>query len=708
MTHTLKTPFLLFFSLLFSVFFLLGSAAQASHFSEAVTAYYQKDYGTAKKKLSVVSSGDPDREELLSSLIALKTGDLDSALASFYRVDFARLKLGRYEPLVRLQFLLIDPKATTSDLVNALHVTKDQIGQNPLYSQLTLQVANRLMHEGNSSDAFPLYLAISGAGGTSATTLEANKALIQIYCQQGQAEPAISLFKKLMLTPLSVGEMDTLLGTINRRFGLNYNFRGILNQSDHFLRFFRTLYDRQDYQPTLRYGKQFYEAYPDHAAVPEVKTNMVMCAFLQGQLNEAIASFDMIVAAYPNTYWAAKSLFYKGRSLQKLKQYEAAKIAFLAAIECKNNDEFIGDSYYYLYWCFEALNDVSGFAALYDRFKHSLRQGKNLDQLVWNLAWQMYQTGKVTEAYDLLRYHPLGLASDDFKSRVLFWMGKMASQFDPEKAQFYFQKCLNRFPLSYYSYRIAQNHIPKPLSEFSKRLKSTHDYADPYYLKMVQLGLAEWVIPDLQGQIREKKPNYRHLAYTLATFYIQQNRPYEAIMLIANSGISSTVQGQVSKEWMKVLYPRPFWSTIEANCKRFGVDPFLALALMREESLFNPQARSKSGAMGLMQLMPATAEGLAKGLSVPWLGPDMAYDPDINIQFGVCYVGSLKKRFNNNFALILSGYNAGPNITQKWSTNFQDKDIDHFVAAIPYSETNGYVTRVLKSYWIYRILYSQN
>ena len=694
-----------------AVFFLSLSVGSkplfASQYGLAVEAYYQKDYAKAKAYLHTVGSTDPDRDELLGSLIDLKLGDLEGALAHFHRIDFSVLKLGRYEPLVRLQFLLIDPKTPSSRLVEALSHTRDEIGANPLYSQLALQVANRLNQEGNTSDAFPLYQSITKGGATSAAALEASKALIRIYIQQGQADRAVALVRKLLFSSLPPAELDPLLGAINKKFSYTFGFRSLINDSDDFLTFFRLLYERQDYAPTLRYGQQFCEAYPTHSGIPEVKTNMAMCYFLQGQFHEAIASFDMIISTYKDSKWAAKALFYKGRALQKQQQYEAAKAVFLQAIDAKNNDEFIGDAYYYLYWCFESLNDIPGFAALYDRFKHSLRNSKNLDQLVWMLSWQMYQSGRVRDAYDLLRYHPLGLSTDDFKSRVLFWMGKMASQFDAEKAQFYFQKCLNRFPLSYYSYRVSQNHIPKQLSDVSKRIQSSKERVDPYYFKMVQLGLAEWVIPDLQGQIREKRPNHRQLTYTLAQLYLKQNQPYEAIMTMANAGISTLTQGKISREWLTVLYPRPFWPAIQTHCSRFGVDPFLALALMREESLFNAQARSKSGAMGLMQLMPVTAEGISKTLNVPWTGPEMVYTPDINIQFGTHYLAYLKKRFNNNFALMLSGYNAGPNITQKWSTALQDKDVDHFVASIPYSETNGYVTRVLKSYWIYRLLYQK-
>jgi soluble lytic murein transglycosylase len=131
----------------------------------------------------------------------------------------------------------------------------------------------------------------------------------------------------------------------------------------------------------------------------------------------------------------------------------------------------------------------------------------------------------------------------------------------------------------------------------------------------------------------------------------------------------------------------------------------LLISLMRAESTYHDKVYSRSGAVGLMQVMPSTGQGIASHLKVKWDGAQTLLDAETNIRFGAYYLGYLNKRFEGNVYWMLSGYNGGPSITSRWIKDFGHEDMDTAVFRIPYQETQYYLQKVMQNYWIYKVLY---
>ncbi|MGC7873597.1 lytic transglycosylase domain-containing protein [Desulfosporosinus sp. FKB] len=155
----------------------------------------------------------------------------------------------------------------------------------------------------------------------------------------------------------------------------------------------------------------------------------------------------------------------------------------------------------------------------------------------------------------------------------------------------------------------------------------------------------------------------------------------------------------------RILYPYPNQKIVEKYAAEYGVDPLLVVAIIREESKFLPQSQSHKGAVGLMQLMPSTAQSIAESLGDKSYSNEDLIKPEKNIQYGTWYLASLEKVFDNNLVLVIAAYNGGRGHVQEWMESGQIDPNNVRQEDIPFKETRDYVGRVLKSYQKYIKLY---
>lgn len=162
----------------------------------------------------------------------------------------------------------------------------------------------------------------------------------------------------------------------------------------------------------------------------------------------------------------------------------------------------------------------------------------------------------------------------------------------------------------------------------------------------------------------------------------------------------------VSSDWFwRMLYPIEHEPLIRAAAHEHGLDPLFVSALIRVESKFQEEDVSHVGAVGLMQLMPETAEWIAKEGRIPYNGEAELAQPPINIRLGTWYLGYLKQQFNGNLPLVAASYNAGQGRVSRWlKSGVWDGQLDTS-EQIPVGETRHYVQRVFYTYDRYKELY---
>jgi soluble lytic murein transglycosylase-like protein len=160
--------------------------------------------------------------------------------------------------------------------------------------------------------------------------------------------------------------------------------------------------------------------------------------------------------------------------------------------------------------------------------------------------------------------------------------------------------------------------------------------------------------------------------------------------------------GKPTVKRLRVNYPRAWWRFVSRIGKELNVDPYLILAVARQESTFRPALTSSAGACGVMQVMPGTAKAIAKNTG---LRADRLDNPHQSLQLGARYIADMLRISHGNIVYALASYNAGPGNCRKWQKQFAGKDMESFIEAIPFAETRDYVKRVLGNYAAYYSLY---
>jgi soluble lytic murein transglycosylase len=159
-----------------------------------------------------------------------------------------------------------------------------------------------------------------------------------------------------------------------------------------------------------------------------------------------------------------------------------------------------------------------------------------------------------------------------------------------------------------------------------------------------------------------------------------------AMVVLAGGVVAAVALVQETKPgwWERLWYPLRYEQIVRGHANNYSLDPALLAAVIHQESKFKPDARSTSGAIGLMQLLPDTAKGIALHTGGSAFRVDDLYDPEINVRYGAWYLRHLLRKYRDERS-ALAAYNAGQDNFDRWRRNGQE---------IQFSETRAYVDRV--------------
>lgn len=156
---------------------------------------------------------------------------------------------------------------------------------------------------------------------------------------------------------------------------------------------------------------------------------------------------------------------------------------------------------------------------------------------------------------------------------------------------------------------------------------------------------------------------------------------------------------------LKKIYPITYQEYVEEYSYECNVDKYMIYAIIKAESNFKPNVKSKSNAIGLMQLLEDTAVEMSNSIDKEEVTEESLYNPETNIKLGTSYYAYLLKHYKGNNILALTAYNAGMGNVDNWIKNGIIKSDGSDIENIPYKETNNYVRKILRDYKFYTQLY---
>ena len=161
-----------------------------------------------------------------------------------------------------------------------------------------------------------------------------------------------------------------------------------------------------------------------------------------------------------------------------------------------------------------------------------------------------------------------------------------------------------------------------------------------------------------------------------------------------------------TKRLLRVLYPFPHRELVTREARERDIDPIFLAALIRQESAFTPRIHSPAGAIGLMQVMPATGRALARSQGIRGFTSASLETAEINLHLGTRFWLDMERRYaDGKLPLVLSAYNAGPSRARRWRQLPEFADPLRFTERIPFDETRGYVKSITRNIGLYQFLY---
>jgi len=326
-------------------------------------------------------------------------------------------------------------------------------------------------------------------------------------------------------------------------------------------------------------------------------------------------------------------------------------------------------------------------------------------QHFWDKGWAMYARGDLNGAKKYFRFIADTYTHPNVRRQSEYWYARsLDRQGQKEQARAIYQKLAD----APYEDLYAQHAVTRGAKRNGKnggnpmkrqgndwREIAEKEMPDELELAYELSALASMQDAFLEARKNVRRENQRFAHAIMADFYHSAGNQLLMYTELRKAWpqLATVEQDTVPLYFFKMYYPLKYSDAIEEHSKERGLDPNLVRGLILQESYYNPKAKSRVGATGLMQLMPPTAKEHARRMRIPFAVSRLE-NPEVNIRLGTYHLRMLIDMFRGNIYFAVASYNAGQGNLLKWRRAAPGKPTDEFLESIPFQETRNYVKRV--------------
>lgn len=505
------------------------------------------------------------------------------------------------------------------------------------------------------------------------------------------------------------------------------------------------------------------------AFTPGEKLQQAKALYRAARYKEAVQAFQESLESTPDPKVREESHLYLGISLVQLRRWSESMKVFESLLKNHPAGEVAGEALSWfgraalrqgdpdrLQWVYETLKtDYPGrveraralwyLASYYESKGEDQKaiqacselikvfpQDSQAQEAYWRIGWIHYKQGRIQEALKVFDELLERYANTAFRPQVLYWKAKLLERSgSPEGAQEVYARLCQEHARTYYCHR-TKNHLEghqiqwrvssglPSMAMDQTRFSMGQDEQeflippilanDQQYRKAKELALVGFLEEASReiGTVAGRYPNNQSVLLFLAgRLYAlgAYDQSLRIIRLYFQETLEKGLPSMPDQFWNQA-YPLGMMDRIVRLMGSERLNPYLVASIIREESMYDPKAISRAGAVGLMQVMPETGRWVAGQLGLKEFQPDQLFDQDLNIKLGAWYLAHLLEQFKGNLIFTIAAYNAGPEAVTEWIQRGDFQEMDEFIEQIPFSETRLYVKKVLRSYYEYLFIHA--